>query len=347
MGAAAAFGNPSHARGHVRVRWRRVGPCDRLSPHVQPLTRDPPSKVFEALARRRLLIVSGKGGVGRTSVAALVGLALARRGRRVLVATTGHDDRLAWMMGAQALPATPLEVRPGLSIQRLVPRVCLREYGALVLHSERLSGAVFDNGVVRRLLRAIPGLDDFTVLGKVWHEAVRARSFDTILFDGPASGHLRLNLGVPRTILQTVPGGPLHEEAKLMQASLEDDDQVAALLVGLPEAWPLTELTELGAALREEIGIAVASVLINGTVPADVPALGPAEGLDPALARAVEVVDGVTGRGRTQAAQMQAWLDGDGPTRCAAQSVVELPWRAAGLDSPEALEELLVGVEAH
>jgi anion-transporting ArsA/GET3 family ATPase len=308
---------------------------------VVPLTRDPPSEVFEALARRRLLIVSGKGGVGRTSVAALVGLALARTGRRVLVATTGHDDRLAWMMGAESLPAVPLQVAPGLSIQRLVPRVCLREYGALVLRSERISGAVFDNRVVRRLLRAIPGLDDFTVLGKVWHEAIRARSFDTIVFDGPASGHLRLNLGVPRTILRTVPGGPLRDEAELIQAALEDDSLVAALLVGLPERWPLTELTELGASLRDEVGLSVASVVINGTVASDLPPLGPTEGLQPELARVVDAVDAVTHRGRTQTEEVDAWLKSDGPRRCAAQSIVDFPWCADGLDGPRAFADLL------
>lgn len=307
--------------------------------------RQAPSAVFEALARRRLLIVSGKGGVGRTTVAALLGLALARRGRRVLVATTGHDDRLAWMMGQDELPSTPLEVMPGLSIQRLDPQVCVREYGALVLKSERLSAAVFDNRAVRRLLRAIPGLDDFAVLGKVWHESCRARSFDTIIFDGPATGHLRLELGVPKTILDAVPGGPLVKEAQLVQTSLEDPEQVAAVLVGLPERWPLTEIGELGAALREEIGLTIASVVINGLAPADLPELGTIGAAGPGLAAAAAGVDRITNRGRDQAAEVAAWLESDAAKRCAPQSLLEIQWCGWGLSQRAELERLVDRLE--
>jgi hypothetical protein len=90
-----------------------------------------PETVFDALADRQLLIVSGKGGVGRTTVAALLGLALARRGRRVLVATVGLDDRLAWMLGLPTLPEQPVQAARNLYVQRVVPaRVHPRVRGA-------------------------------------------------------------------------------------------------------------------------------------------------------------------------------------------------------------------------
>ncbi|MBC8071772.1 MAG: ArsA family ATPase, partial [Deltaproteobacteria bacterium] len=206
--------------------------------------------VFDELATRRFVIVSGKGGVGRTTIAALCGLSLADRGRRVLVATTGHDDRLAWMLGAPALGDAPVSVLPNLHVQRLLAPTCVREYGALVLRSSRLSKAVFDNRVISRLLRAIPGLDDFALVGKAWHDAFRGGDYDTVVFDGPATGHLLYSLGVPRAILQTIAPGPLTREADLMQNHFQDPRLTAAVLVGLPEQWPLTELGELGLALR-------------------------------------------------------------------------------------------------
>ena len=134
---------------------------------------------FDSLASRQLLIVSGKGGVGRSTVAALLGLELAARGKKVLVATTGHDDRLAWMLGHSRLHDRPTEVRTGLFIQRLVPTTCVREYGAIMMRSERLSKAVFGNRVMKRLIGAVPGLDDYAVLGKVWHEATRGVASST------------------------------------------------------------------------------------------------------------------------------------------------------------------------
>ena len=264
---------------------------------VQEISRSDPRSVLKELGRRRLLIVSGKGGVGRTTVAALLGSALAFEGRKVLVATTGHDDRLAWMLGGERLLDVPVEVAPGLEIQRLVPETCVEEYGALMTHSQRLSHAVFGNKVVRRLLRAIPGLDDFAILGKVWHEAVRARSYDTIVFDGPASGHLRLVLGVPQAILETVNDGPLTDEATAMRDSLQDDAICAAVLVGLPEPWPLTELGELSTALRREIGMGAGTLVVNKLWPL-LPSLGSV--MDPQVARMLGTVDAIGRRGREQ-----------------------------------------------
>lgn len=300
-----------------------------------------PQSVLTELERRRLLIVSGKGGVGRTTVAALLGSALASKGRKVLVATTGHDDRLAWMLGGERLRDVPEEVAPGLQIQRLVPATCVEEYGTLMTHSQRLSHAVFGNKMVRRLLRAIPGLDDFAILGKVWHEAVRARSYDTIVFDGPASGHLRLVLGVPQAILETVSEGPLTNEATAMRDSLQDPSITAAVLVGLPEPWPLTELDELSTALRREIGMGAGTLVVNKLWPL-LPALGSSP--DPEVGRMLETVDTIGKRGREQRQVVEEWLLAreDAPPD---EAVVTVPWWPWGVEGPEQLRALLTTIE--
>src|SRR5690606_23971399 len=105
-----------------------------------------------------------KGGVGRTAVSVLLGLGLVKRNHRVLIATVGLDDRLAWMLGSRALTSHPQQAVPGLYIQRVVPQVCIQEYGQMVLRSERLSALVFDHPLVHKMLGAIPGLDDFAIL---------------------------------------------------------------------------------------------------------------------------------------------------------------------------------------
>lgn len=308
----------------------------------------PPDAVFDRLARRQLVVVSGKGGVGRTTLAALLGLAIASRGRRVLVATTGHDDRLGWMLGAPSLPDTVHAVSERLHIQRLVPRVCVREYGAMVVHSERVSAAVFDNRVVRRLLQAIPGLDDFAVFGKAWHEAARGDAYDTVVFDGPATGHLLYTLGVPNAILRAIPSGPLTREAELMVGTLRDPERTEAVLVGLPELWPLTELGELGANLRQQAGISIETMVVNGMWPAGVPALDPpGAGLDPeGLVAPVLALAGTIGRtGRRHREIMQQWCTGAAARRCGVRSVLTLPWRWEGLCDRGALEHMLAELE--
>lgn len=293
--------------------------------------------LFDDLAQRRFVIVSGKGGVGRTTIAALCGVALAERGRKVLVATTGHDDRLAWVLGSAALSDAPQSVAQRLWIQRLSPNTCIREYGALVLRSSRLSSAVFDNRVVSPLMRAIPGLDDFSLVGKAWHEAFRGGAYDTVVFDGPATGHLLYTLGVPQAILETIAPGPLTREAELMNSHFRDPAQTQAVLVGLPELWPLTELGELGATLRQQLGIAVGAVVVNGLWPADVPALHG----DAKLADLFGALDRAGAIGRRQRSELAQWRTGPAAATCGSRRLVMVPWKFGGVCDVTALRGLL------
>lgn len=304
-----------------------------------------PSAVFDALAQRQLLIVSGKGGVGRTTVAALLGLALARRGRRVLVATVGLDDRLAWMLGQGALPDTPTLAGPGLFIQRLVPQVCVREYGALVLHSERIANAVFDSAPIRRLIRTVPGLDDFAVLGKIWHESVRARSFDCVVFDGPATGHLRYCLGIPQAILRTVSVGPLPREAQAMRDALEDPSKTQAVLVGLPDRWPLTELGEMAQALRDDLRVHIGGMIVNGLWP-ELPELAPPTD-DPGgrVAPMLAATNVVAQQSARQRGHVADWLAGEAAAARRVPPVLTIPWRWQGFAGLADVHEVLSALE--
>jgi anion-transporting ArsA/GET3 family ATPase len=304
--------------------------------------------IFDGLATRRLIVVSGKGGVGRTTLAALLGVALANRGRKVLVATTGHDDRLAWMVGASELGDDAARVTERLWIQRLVPQTCIREYGGLVLHSQKISAAVFDNRIVKRLLRAIPGLDDFALVGKAWHEAIRGGEYDTVIFDGPATGHLLYVLGVPQAVLDTIPYGPLTKEARLMQDSFEDPERVQSVLVGLPEHWPLTELGELGAAMRQRIRMHVAAIVVNGLWPDAVPPLRvPSAEDDPQriVAPVIDVVAHIGEVGRQHHADVDAWKSSDAARTCGADSLMTVPWRWEGIVDFDDLQAMLAGLD--
>lgn len=305
-----------------------------------------PGAIFDRLAQRKLIVVSGKGGVGRTTIAALLGMALAERGRRVWVGTTGHDDRLGWMLGADALPDTVHEVAPGLSISRLVPRVCLREYGAMIVGSQRVASAVFDNRVVRKLLQAIPGLDDFAVFGKAWHEAARGDRFDTVIFDGPATGHLLYTLGVPSAILDAIPTGPLTNEARLMVDTITDPSATEAVLVGLPERWPLTELSELGATLREQRGIATDTIVVNGMWPHAPQLAAPEPALDPdgTIAPAFALADSIGQTAQRHAEIVAQWEASDAARRCGVHSTLTLPWRWEGLCDRAGMQQLLAAI---
>lgn len=311
--------------------------------------QDPREKLFEQLASRRLLVVSGKGGVGRSTVALMVAKELASRGRRVLLATTGTDDRLASLCGLQTLTETPQSPSGGLSLMRLEPAQCVREYAEMVLWSRRIARAIFENKVVRRLLSAVPGMEDFAVLGKVWHEATRAHNYDHVVFDGPASGHLKTTLRAPASIAETLKQGPLAKEAQSMLASLRDPTKVGLVLVALPQAWPLTELSELVSSLQNAPGIPSAALVVNQRwdMPIkDVPEVDIDAQLDPKLAACLELVVKARQRALADAQAIEAWrasLQGE----LARLPLVELPYLARGLDGPAAFSSLQGGIAVH
>ncbi len=289
--------------------------------------------VLDALSQVRLLVVSGKGGVGRTTVAACLGLACAARGRRVLVGTTGDDDRLAWMLGAARLHVDAQEVMDRLFIQRLDPQRCIVEYGGMLMPGERVSSLVLGNRTVRKLMRALPGLDDYAVLGKAWHEATRGESYDVVILDGPASGHLRYVLGVPDAIVRSTPQGPLSREARRIQSALRDAAVTRSIFVGLPEPWPLTELDEFAVSLDRELHVSAGAVVLNGLWPdtpppkADEPALRPMLG---ALAHAAR-------RGAAQGEAAARWME----RRPLDTPVLRLPWLFGGVEGPAGTRALV------
>ncbi|WP_428266715.1 ArsA-related P-loop ATPase, partial [Haliangium sp.] len=150
-----------------------------------------------------------------------------------------------------------------------------------------------ENRLTRYFLRAIPGLDDYSLLGKAWWhttETERGRPrWDTLVFDMPASGHSLSMLRIPNAILEAVPEGPLTRDARALRSLLRDRTRTAVVLVTLAEEMPANEARELTAALDQELGIDIAHLIINqvypsrfddGSLPARVlDALGQATGL--------------------------------------------------------------------
>jgi anion-transporting ArsA/GET3 family ATPase len=220
---------------------------------------------------RRLVVVGGKGGVGRTTVAAALALAAARRGRRVLLAQSKSKERLSSLLGGPPVGTEIVRVRDNLEAVNVYPDAALREYGLMVLRSALVYRAVFENRLSRAFIRAIPGVDDYSILGKVWYhttEEDRGRPrYDMVIFDGPATGHVVTLLQIPQAILDAVPEGPLTRDASSARELLRDAGRTAMLLVTLAEEMPTNETIELAARLRERVGIALGPLVINQLYP--------------------------------------------------------------------------------
>ena len=191
------------------------------------------------LYERRLILVVGKGGVGRSTVAAAIAGACAARGRKTLLYETNANDRFGKYFDKPAVGTEITQLAPNLSAVNTTPSAAMTEYGLMILKFKSVYEMVFENRVTKAFLKAVPGLDDYAVLGKAWYattDTTRGKpTWDTVVFDMPASGHSVSMLRVPSVIVETVPEGPLTRDARTIVSLLSDPARTAAVLVTLAE----------------------------------------------------------------------------------------------------------------
>jgi Mrp family chromosome partitioning ATPase len=219
------------------------------------------------LLEKRLVVVTGKGGVGKSTVAAALATLAARAGKRVLVCEVNAQERVAPLLGAPPAGAAIRQAVPGISTVNVTPAEAMREYGLMVLKFRTIYDAVFENRVVRQFLRIVPSLAELVMLGKILHE-VRSEEdgrprWDLVVLDAPATGHAVQMLRVPQALLETVPPGPLKKDAQWMEALLVDPARTAVAIVTLPEEMPVNEAIELDAQVRGVLGMARGPLLVN------------------------------------------------------------------------------------
>ena len=225
-----------------------------------------------AFAPRRFLFITGKGGVGKTTVTAALASSLAARGLRVLVTVCGAKERLSTLLGAPPLQPSITELGKNIWGVRLVSEVALREYGAMKLKNRVLVDAIFDSKYVAGFLSGTPGLKEWSLLGKAWFHATEDDSagrprFDVVLFDAPATGHGLDMLRVPKVIVEIAPPGVLRSDAERAWEMFRDPARSGVVVVTLPEEMPTNESLELCTALRTELTLPIAELVVNSLLP--------------------------------------------------------------------------------
>jgi anion-transporting ArsA/GET3 family ATPase len=224
-----------------------------------------------SLFDKQLVIIAGKGGVGRTTVAAAMALASAHKGKRVLLAQTKSKERLSTLFGVPPVGTELARVRERLWAVNMTPAASLREYGAMVLRSEFIARQVLENKVSRAFLHAIPGLEDYSMLGKVWFHTTEQqdgkRKWDQVILDGPATGHLITMLQIPQAILDAVPEGPLTRPAQAAVELLRDPRRTSMSIVTLAEDLPSNEAIELSRKATETLGVTLGPLVVNALYP--------------------------------------------------------------------------------
>lgn len=227
-----------------------------------------------SLLDHRLIVVTGKGGVGKTAIACALAEAARRAGRRVLLAETAPIEAVAahFEPSPRPLGYAGRALAPGLHALRVDPHEALADYVRVQTHLGAVTDRVLRSEVFQQLLEAAPGWRELIVLGKVWHlEQKRDASdrpvYDLLIVDAPATGHGLTFLDVPRVVQQAVRAGPLARHASWVEALVHDRERTLLLPVTLPEELPVLETIELVERAKDEIDIAVDRIVVNRVPP--------------------------------------------------------------------------------
>jgi arsenite/tail-anchored protein-transporting ATPase len=203
---------------------------------------------LQFVSTARVAVVAGKGGVGKTTVTAVLARAAIRRGLRVLVVELDGKPTLEGLL-------------PGVEVQHISASAALGEY--LDSHGlSRVAKRLTTSGIIDVVATASPGIDDIVVLGKI-KQLERSGLYDLVVVDGPAAGHAITFLLSAKSLLATVRGGPIQTQAHEVSAMLSDPARCQVVLVTLPETTPVNEAVETAYALEERIGVHLAPVVVN------------------------------------------------------------------------------------
>lgn len=221
------------------------------------------SRSRPAVFEEQLIVVSGKGGVGKTAVASAIALRSARTRPTVLVTFDAQLERHPFL--EVPLSYEPVEAIPGLSVLRVDGLSAIREYVRRKLPFSGLYDTLLTSHMFRDFAEAAPGFEELMCLGKLY-DLVGDSGFGQVVFDGPSTGHMKTLIDVPAATLKAVLVGPLNHNARKIQDLLLDPERTRVAVAALPEEMAVREAVELETFCRDR-RMAVGPIVVNQLVP--------------------------------------------------------------------------------
>jgi anion-transporting ArsA/GET3 family ATPase len=223
------------------------------------------------LLGRRLLVVTGKGGVGKSTVAAALALVAAQRGKRVLVVDVDAKGTIAERFECGSIAFRPREVMPGVSLMAMNTEASLAEYLRLNLRVPIIGRLGPLAGMLDFVATAAPGVKEILTIGKIcWEvrESIEGRAdWDLVVVDAAATGHVIAQLGAADAIGELVSVGPVRGQTAWMSELLADPAITALNVVTTPEEMPIEETIDLVARARQELQVPLGAVFVNRVLP--------------------------------------------------------------------------------
>ncbi len=314
-----------------------------------PLAEDP-DRTVDALLDRELLLVTGQGGVGKSTVAAILARAAAARGKKVLLVEFESVSRAAPLFGSHAVGAEPRQVAPHIWAQSLSAMDSLRYFAIRQLKVPALVHLALRNKAVEGFFRASPAVRPALFLYQLWttveeHGPQGDRHWNLVICDLPTSGFVAGMYAIPNMLSGVFRTGPLATYAEGMRALLRDPARTGLTLVTLPEDMPVVETLELRALLQARHGVEAAAIVLNAVMPHShdpdvLDALDRAADRDPALLDPWQLTAERIANRRAKALSAARQLrDALPPNR-----LLTLPWRFERELNLQAVDELALAL---
>ncbi len=234
-----------------------------LSHRVMPIFAS--SATLKAPMKQEIHFVTGKGGVGKSVVAAALALKKAREGKKVLLVELGDQSFFQDFFELNSVGFQAKSLQPNLSVALWTGETCLQEYARHLIKVESLAKLFFENAVMKAFVSVAPGLSELAILGKVTSGPRKhgpPLPFDCLVVDAFATGHFLALLGAPSGMAQAIQFGPMGEQSRSIDACIRDASLCQFHIVTLPEELPVKEALELREKLQLDFDIA-AEIIVN------------------------------------------------------------------------------------
>ena len=225
------------------------------------------------LLDKRLVFVTGKGGVGKSTVSLALSLAAARAGKRTILCEVSAQEQLSHLFETGEIGFNETEMSENLWGISIDPDESMREYVLLQLKVKPMRDLLFRSRIFTYLAAATPGLKELVTIGKIWELALEQRKssdgrrYDLVVVDAPATGHGVGFLQTPRTFAELARVGPIRQQAETLDSFVRDPERTGVAVVALPEEMPVNETVALERDLAEQVGLGVDRIYCNGLYP--------------------------------------------------------------------------------